>query len=1033
MRMTKWGTVAVATLVAVWLMPTMGWAQQAGAVAGVVTDITGGVLPGVTVEASSPILIERVRTAVTDSNGQYRVVDLRPGTYVVTFTLPGFQILRREGIALSQNFTATVNAELVVGAVEETITVTGASPVVDVQNVLTQQVLTNDVLEAIPNSRHVGGLVSLMPGARYAGIFGIPDVGGSSGDSSAYMAIHGSRPGDMNLSMDGLRMNNGAGFGGAQSAAQTVYQNQAAVQEYSVTIDGFSAEFETAGVRINIIPKEGGNALTGFMFAAFANENFQAGNLNDELRGRGLLESASIKQVYDYNPALGGALLRDRLWFYTAHRWWGSENFVPGLYWNLTPPILPTPVDARLDNWLYSQDLSRQASQRQLKRSNNLRLTALISPQHKVSVFHDNQVMDWDRDIQRGTADPAGTFMTRYSPSYLSQVKYTGTFGSSWLVETGASLLRFSSSTRAIPGVGVTPQVISVLERSTNFRYRANRNYTAAGSRSALNTFNERFVVSYVTGAHHLSFGINNINGPSRGAVTFINDFDYTYAFLNGVPNRVDLSAPSSGSDNNTNWNLGLFVQDQWRVDRLTLNLGLRVSYLNAEVPPQTLEATRFIPELEFGGLKDVPNQKDLSPRAGLAYDVFGTGRTALKFAVGKYQVASGAELARFHNPAASTIRSATRSWSDDNGNFVPDCDLLLPAANGECDRLSPASFGTNAVLNTYDPSIVTGWNKRHYNWTVSAGVQHELVDGVSVNAMYYRRWYGNFNSLDNLEVDPTDYDPFSITGPVDSRLPGGGGEQIGDLFNINPAKFGLVDNLILHADNFGKLTNVYDGIDLTTSARLPNGVLLQGGVNIGRENYNNCDLIAKVDNARASLPHTRGLPFGLQGFRAKAPNVSGMDSPSTRFCNYAPPFVADIKLLMTYPLPWWDLQTSATFQSSPGIEIIAQELVPNALIEPSLGRPLAAGSRSGSFVQLIEPGTEHRDRMTQLDFRVSKIFNLPRGARIRGSFDLYNAFNANTVLQELTRYRRTGTNTWGRPVQVLFGRLAKFSLQMDF
>ena len=182
-------------------------AQTNAVIAGIVRDATGAILPGVTVEASSPALIERVRTTTTDETGQYKVLELRPGVYTVQFTLPGFSSVRREGIEITTGFTATVNAELKVGAIEETVTVSGSSPVVDLQNVKTQVVMTREIVDTIPSGRYFQSLAVLIPGITASGGYSATanqDVGGQSGQAHSALAIHGGRASDMQLQLDGM-------------------------------------------------------------------------------------------------------------------------------------------------------------------------------------------------------------------------------------------------------------------------------------------------------------------------------------------------------------------------------------------------------------------------------------------------------------------------------------------------------------------------------------------------------------------------------------------------------------------------------------------------------------------------------------------------------------------------------------------------------------------------------------------------------------------------------------------------------------
>ena len=233
------------------LLPVAALAQT-GAIAGSVSDETGGVLPGVTVEAASPALIEGVRATVTDGAGLYTIEALRPGTYTVTFTLPGFNTFVREGIELVSDFTANVDGQMTVGSIEETVTVSGASPVIDVQNVVSQQNLSREQIDTLPTSKTYFGLAALTPGmtARIAG--GGHDVGGTSGDIWGYVAIHGSSDQDGMVMWDGLSINNNIGFGGG--ASKEFFLNQAAIEEMVISTSDMNAEFPYGGVATNAIP-----------------------------------------------------------------------------------------------------------------------------------------------------------------------------------------------------------------------------------------------------------------------------------------------------------------------------------------------------------------------------------------------------------------------------------------------------------------------------------------------------------------------------------------------------------------------------------------------------------------------------------------------------------------------------------------------------------------------------------------------------------------------------------------------------------
>jgi hypothetical protein len=289
------------------LAPVAALAQAS--IAGVVRDASGAVLPGVTVEAASPALIEKTRSVVTSGDGQYRIVDLRPGTYTVTFTLSGFNTVRREGLELSGSLTATVDADMRVGGVEETITVTGATPLVDVQSTQQQRVLNKEIIDMLPTGRTSINVAVLIPGMQLSTTFSGEgqDVGGSTGEVQQTLSIHGSRGGDMRRMVDGLSMQ-------SQGTSVSAFAaNSGMIQEVTVDTAAGSAEQSAGGVRMNIIPREGGNTFSGSFFVTGTSDDLQSDNSSQELRDRGLVSASSVKSNWEVNPAFGGPLKSARI------------------------------------------------------------------------------------------------------------------------------------------------------------------------------------------------------------------------------------------------------------------------------------------------------------------------------------------------------------------------------------------------------------------------------------------------------------------------------------------------------------------------------------------------------------------------------------------------------------------------------------------------------------------------------------------------------------------------------------------------
>jgi len=1000
------------TLSCVLLVASTAWAQQASGIAGVVRDTSGGVLPGVTVEATSPALIEKVRTSVTDGEGRYNIVDLRPGTYSVTFTLPGFSTFRREGIELTAGFTAAVNAEMQVGALEETITVTGASPLVDTQNVRQQKVVSAELLAALPSgSMALQNLVTLTPG-----IVGTPDVGGSSGlyrsNGPRATTYHGKA--GVKVMYDGMNIL----ASGATGASNGYLPNPAFAEETTLETGGISPESAASGMMINVIPKTGGNTFSSNANGVLATEDLQSDNLTDELRDRGVAFTSKVLRLYDFNASVGGPIKRDRLWFFTAGRKAGTRNSVGGQYFNKTQG---TPY--------FTPDFDRPQYRKEWVSSLGGRLMWQASEKNKVTGFADVQGF-FNRGRGEFSAPESASNAYNLSPQGLFQISFNSIRTNKLLIEAGVS---YAMNQWPFPSPGadfmrVSPDDISILEQSTGFRYNAKQNYSNIVDQFR---YAERFAVSYVTGSHSFKAGIQLEQGINDSDQIVHGDVNYT--FLRGVPASITQYATPYLQKNRMG-DLGIFAQDQWAIKRLTINYGLRFDYLNGYVPKQQLPATQFVPAREYQPVDDVPSWTDLNPRLGVSYDLFGNGRTAVKASLGRYLEQLGAGIASANNPVVTSVLNTARTWNDANGNYVPDCDLTNFTANGECGLINNENFGkNNPRASRWDEDLLRGFARRTYAWDFGAEVQHELRPGLSVTGGYYRNWSGNFRTTDNLAVTPADYTPFCITAPVDPRLPGGGGYEVCGLYDVVPARFGRVDNFVTQASQF-----IEEGADVTCDSVI--GVAGRNGAACGRSDFFGVTVNARFDSGFQ-------LGGGVDTGRTLIDRCFVVDSPQELlYCRVVTPFKAQtqVKAFWTYPLPG-DFTVSGTFQNVPGASFQANYPAPNVEVAPSLGRDLAGcGARTGArctataLVPLIEPMTQFLDRHTQLDLRLTKKLGLGPRARLQAIFDIYNVLNASTVLAVNSTYgpawqRPVSDNSIGGVDPVLPGRLLQFGGRFEF
>jgi hypothetical protein len=991
---------ALLAIVLVAALPALAVAQSA--IAGTVRDTSGAVLPGVTVEASSPVLIERVRSVVTNDQGQFTIADLRPGVYRVAFALPGFSTFVREALELPTNFTATINAEMRVGALEENVTVTGASPVVDVSSTSKVQVMSRDVLDALPTGRSIFSMGQLVTGVS----LNVPDVGGARAMQQTYMSTRGLTSANNIVQVDGLMINGLDGDGAVQQ-----YINNAMVQEMSYQTAGAGADVSPGGIRVNIIPKDGGNRFSGSFFGAWSDGAWQSDNLTPELQARGLRFVDKIEHIYDFNVGQGGPIKRDKLWFYGSVR-----------KWSVNAPIADTffvPAGATQAACQAGTISCEQGVDDQKIKSAMFRITWQVSPRNKFAAYYDEIDKFRGHGMNAGD-DPATASQVWTSPAYNDgAIRWTSTVTNRMLLDAGFSMNQEQYVILNQDGInkpfGSAEWIAGATRRDANLVTRRNGIGSGQGGRYP-DRYNMQGAVSYVTGAHNFKTGVQYNWGPYTNTRETNGDIEQVY--LSGVASTVTIYNTPLRSKEALVADVGIFVQDSWTLRRLTVNGGLRWEYLNSEVSAQESGVGRWVGERRFDAIP-MPVWKDLAPRFGVVYDLFGNAKTAVKFGLNRYNESRTTQFATIYNPLALT--TASLSWTDLNRDDIAQgavgCVYQTPGCEMNFAQM-PANFGRRA-LNTVDPNF-----KRVYNVETTVGVQHELLPGVSVSSNWYRRTFHNLRVTDNLLITQADYTPVSVFNPITG--------QPFTVHNLNRSALGRVNNFDTNAGS-GR-SQVYSAVDLNVNARLPRGAMLFGGFATERTMRVICDepddpnRLLYCDDANNGIPYRPQLKLSgtyplPKGFTVSAALQSLAGRPIGGFTGTA---AADVNKI-----------------SGPGYGDVGSPIGTQWLLTPATRyptncpAPCPAGAlvipnlTIGSLtVPLVAPGTEFLPRMNQLDLSLAKWFQLGR-TRIQGQVDVFNAFNKNTDLS----YRSTNATTaaYLLPSSVLQGRQIRLGMQMKW
>lgn len=969
-------------------MPSLARAQSA--IGGTVKDTTGAVMPGVTVEASSPALIEKVRSAITDTAGVYHIENLFPGTYTVTFTLPGFTTVKREGLELPSNFTATVNAELRVGALEETVVVSGASPVVDTTSTARAQVITRELLDQLPTGKTAQLAAALVPGVFMA----VPDVAGAQAVNQNNTTAHGFVGSQTTVLLDGIQLQGMCGDGSTQS-----YSNVQNYEEITVQTSGAGADVAAGGVRQQLISRRGGNTFSGSGSAVYADGDWQPSALTDELVARGLRQGNKIKNLSTYEFGMGGKIIQDRLWWFGAARNQTFNSLVADTFY---------PDGSQGDTNEYT-------------RNSSLRLTAQLSSKTQLTAFYDRVWKYLDHDGLQAGRDPVRAVHESVpSPNYAQwQVKLTNTLTSRLMVDIGFNHYQAHRVRVYQPGVKQEYGTPAWFAGASHQDTALGTLTEAPMDGETLQAPTRRFLVgsvSYVTGSHNMKVGAQFSQGLRKLATEPLNA-DLVQVYQNGVPVSATLWNTPVRYANSVRADLGFYAQDTWTLKRLTLNYGMRWEYFNAFINEESSTPGRWIGARAYPGetLPTWGGMGGFTPRFGAVYDTFGNGKTALKFGVNKYNRQLVDDLTNRYNPIRPQTASVT--WRDLNGDDIADgflgCTYLTPGCELNLAQV-PSSFGVVpagcSVIATagsipcgtgqVDPDI-----KRGYSVQYNVGVQHELFPRISVNAYWFYTKFFDLARTDNVLQSFSDYTPVNIASPLDG--------SVITMYNVSTTARTRLQNLE-HTAPTGVRSN--KAFETGFSARLPKGITLFGGLATEHTLQRMCD---------ATDDPTRLL-----------------------WCDdYADadivPWLTQIKLSGTIPMKY-NIQLGIGYQTYKRLLSTANppigtqwQITPTTRYPADCKGPCTPGGLVNPLmtvatmnVPLVKPGTELSDRIGMLDINIGRWFTF-RNVRIQPELAIFNAFNNLAVYG--VRSQNYLTSSYMQPSTLLQPRITRIGMQVKW
>jgi Carboxypeptidase regulatory-like domain len=982
------------------------WAQvSTGEINGKVTDTTGAVLPGVSVVLSGPALIQP-QTVVTAESGGYRFPRIPIGTYTVSFELSGFKKAVHEGIVISAGFAADVNVKLELTTVQETVTVTGESPVVDTKSTTLASAFSREALEKIPSARDPWVILEQTPGVMMSG----SNVGGNlSGQQTSFSAFGSSSNQQWNI--DGAVISDIA-----SGNSSPTYYDFDSFDEIQITTGGSDASQQGAGVQINFITKSGGNTLRGSTRFYDTNQKFENNNITTDQRDHGAAGGNPIQDIKDYGIEVGGPILKNRLWYWGA----ASKNNINDGVVNFFDTSSADCANVAANSTAKDSSGSYLFGIKQLWDCYKTDNTQLLNYNGKLQ-FQENAgnkssftAVDGIKTRNARGADafhPLITTRKQDGPTILYRSEHQ------WIASSRLTLTAQYAHIHEDwglffqdPSLG-TVQAISFVDTGFADRNTTSGNYHTIRPQDDIKADANYFLTSFLGGDHSIKFGFDYRRSPVESITSFgggatvriraaSNQNTCTVGGVTGICNEASITRDSDFSY--IQYNRSLYFNDSYKKNRATINFGVRYDrqfdIARAASTPANVILPDLLPALQYNGADSGARYNNLSPRGGLTYDVRGNGKTVLKVNGGRYYGLGMYTASTLQPTTATTLRYAWRDLNADNIVQRNELDIAKGFLTAPSSNYNPANPSAAVTPATVDPNL-----KNDITDEFIGGIDHELMKNFGIGVSYVYRKYHQL--LGTYRSDPADvvssFSPVPFTAnclnTVNGSLTCNAPSYSGTYFQRSTPLHAAT--ILRNNSNY----NVYNGLELSARKRLANRWMMNGSVVYNRLRHyepDPADWLSSTTNVITDP--TNHLPID---------QISGYETGTRNG-----PWIGKLSGMYQFP---WGINGAANFNGHSSFPF-----------NPTI----VTGNRTGSLGTVsifINPQNAQRyPAVYTLDVHADKTINLGQQRRLSLNFDLFNIANNNVILDQVVRQNATNANNINT---LLAPRVARFGLKVNF